>query len=64
MSYATFVILTVIVVVVVLLIGAATSNRPASANVSCRHCGASQPAYARFCRKCGKAMDHWTQGQR
>jgi ribosomal protein L40E len=46
----------VVVVVMVLVISAKAGRARRQGQVLCRACGASHPAFARFCRRCGKEL--------
>jgi ribosomal protein L40E len=49
----------IIVLVVVLLVATAVQHRRHSAQTDqrlCRSCGTSHPAFAEYCRRCGKRL--------
>ena len=50
-----FMILMFVVAIVLVLIFA-PSRKGADLRNTCRHCGAAHPAFARFCRRCGKKL--------
>jgi ribosomal protein L40E len=49
----------IVVVVMVLLVITASQHRRHAGETDqrlCRSCGTSHPAFARFCRRCGRAL--------
>ena len=49
----------IVVIVLVLLVITATQHRRHAGETDqrlCRSCGTSHPPFARFCRRCGRAM--------
>jgi ribosomal protein L40E len=51
-----FLIFVFVVVVVVMLVLAPARRGAMFARRVCRDCGAGHPAFARFCRRCGKRL--------